>query len=266
MRVMPASPSLKHCVRVASQAAREAGALLAKRVGRPHRIDTKTSAIDLVTEVDRAAENLIFRRLLGAFPDHGFQGEERPRLRGETPYRWVVDPLDGTTNFVHGVPLFGVSIALACHNTLLAGVIFDPIRSELFAAYRNGGATLNGRRMRVSTTARLSSGLLSTGFATSFRKHSKRYLRWLKSFELGSRAVRRIGSTALSLAYVASGRLDGFYEDHLWPWDIAAGILLVRESGGRATDFSGKDPDLERGELIASNGKFHRAIVSRLSH
>lgn len=262
---MPTAPSLKHCLRVASQAAREAGVLLVKHAGRPRRIDTKSSAIDLVTEVDRAAEDLIFRRLLGAFPDHGFQGEERPMQRGKTPYRWIVDPLDGTTNFVHGVPLFGVSIGLTYHNTLLVGVIFDPTRSELFAAYRGGGATLNGKRMRVSTTTRLSSGLLSTGFATSFRKHSKRYLQWLKTFELGSRAVRRIGSTALSLAYIASGRLDGFYEEHLWPWDIAAGILLVREAGGRVTDFSGKNPDLERGELIASNGKIHRAIISRLS-
>jgi len=262
---MSSSPSLKHCVHVASQAAREAGALLTKYVGRPRRVDTKKSAIDLVTEVDHAAENLIFRRLHRAFPDHGFQGEERPRQRGKGPYRWVVDPLDGTTNFVHGVPLFGVSIALACNNAVLAGVIFDPMRNELFSASRGQGSSLNGRRIRVSGTSRLGSGLLSTGFATSFRRHSQRYLRWLKTFELDSRAVRRIGSTALSLAYVASGRLDGFYEERLWPWDIAAGVLLVSESGGRVTNFSGGDPDLERGELIASNGRIHRSILSRLS-
>lgn len=263
MQAMPSS--LDRMVRVAIQAARQAGTVLTAHVGKPLHVETKRSAVDLVTNIDRASEALIARRLLGAFPDHGFQGEEHPLRHGTAPYRWIVDPLDGTTNFVHGVPLFGVSIGLLHRERLQAGVIYDPSRRELFVAVRGRGAFLNGKRLRVTSTRRLAQSLLSTGFSTTFRAHAMRYLRWFRTFESSSHAVRRIGSTVLSLAYVAAGRLDGFYEQGLWPWDMAAGLLLVEEAGGRLSDFHGRPPHLSEGELVASNGHIHRAMLDILS-
>ena len=252
-------------VRVATQAARRAGVVLAARVGEPLRVETKRSPVDLVTEVDRASERLISRTLLRAFPDHGIQGEEGALRRGTADYRWIIDPLDGTTNFVHGVPLFGVSIGLLRRERLQAGVIYDPIRRELFVAVRGRGAFLNGRRLRVASTRDLARSLLSTGFSTTFQVHAARYLRWFRIFESNSHAVRRIGSTVLSLAYVAAGRLDGFYEQGLWAWDMAAGMLLVEEAGGRISDFHGRPPRLGEGELVASNGRIHHAMLEVLS-
>ena len=259
----PSSP-LDRFLRTATQAARQAGAILAAHVGKPATVETKRSAIDLVTDLDRASEDLIPRILLKAFPDHGFYGEERPRLRQDAPYQWIVDPLDGTTNFVHGLPLFGISIGLAHHGTILVGVIYDPMRKELFTAAKGRGAFLNGKRIAVSPTRRLGQSLLSTGFASTFRERHHRYLSWFRAFEMRSQAVRRIGSTALSLADVAAGRLDGFYEQHLWPWDVAAGLLLIHEAGGRVTDFRGRPPKIEQGEVLASNGRIHRQMLNVL--
>ena len=252
---------LMRYARAAAQAARAAGRLLARHVGRPASVKTKRSAVDLVTEIDRASEHLIHRLLRRACPDFGFLGEERGARRAEAPYRWVVDPLDGTMNFVHGVPLFGVSIGLVHEQTLLVGVIYDPMRKELFSAVRGRGAFVNGRRLAVSHTAHLSTGLLSTGFSSKFRTNRQPYLGWFQTFESKSHAVRRLGSTALSLAYVAAGRLDGFYEQDLWPWDIAAGILLVREAGGRVTDFNGHPAALGEHRVVASNGRIHQQML-----
>jgi myo-inositol-1(or 4)-monophosphatase len=199
-----------------------------------------------------------------AFPDHGFYGEEHASLRQQARYQWYVDPIDGTTNFVHGLPLFGISIGLVDRKRIVVGVIYDPMRDELFTAVKGHGAHLNGRRLHVSSTRDIAHSLLSTGFPSEFRRQPQPYLRWFLMLESRSRAVRRIGSTALSLAYIAAGRLEGFYEQRLWPWDIAAGILLVEEAGGCTTNLNGRPPVLEEGQLLATNGRIHQALLRLL--
>ena len=258
---MSAAIPVERVARVAIQAARKAGVLLAAHVGAPSTVHTKRNPADLVTEIDRASERLIARIVKRAFPDHGFYGEEHARRRLDSPYRWYVDPIDGTTNFVHGLPLFAISIGLAYRQAMLVGVIYDPIRRELFLAMKGRGAFLNGRRLRVSRTRSVARSLLATGFPNEFRRQPQPYLGWFLTLEARSRAVRRLGSTAISLAYVAAGRLEGFYEQQLWPWDIAAGLLLVQEAGGRVTDFSGGAPVLHDGKLVASNGRIHAELL-----
>ena len=261
-------PAASHPTRfltVASRAARAAGALLAARAGRPRRVETKRNAIDLVTEVDRASERMIHRAVQAAFPAHGFQGEERTRTHPGAPYQWIVDPVDGTMNFVHGMPTFAVSIGLHHEGRPLAGVIYDPMRRELFSGLAGHGAWLNGVRIRVSRAPHLSTSLLSTGFPSAFRRTPRRYLKPFEAFQSCCHGVRRMGCTTLSLAYVACGRLEGFYEQHLWPWDIAAGMLLVQEAGGRLSDFRGRPAQLHRGELVASNGLIHHEMLSHLT-
>ena len=260
MQPMP-HPSLAHCARTAARAAREAGTLIAKFAGRPSSVTTKRSANDLVTEIDRASERLIHRRLHRAFPTFGFVGEEHGRRRQTAPSRWIVDPVDGTINFVHGMPFFGVSIGLEHQGSLVVGVIYDPLRRHLFVGTRGGGAWLNGKRLRASRNRTLGDSLLSTGFSSKFRRQPQPYLRWFQALEARSHAVRRLGSTALCLAYVAAGWLDGFYERDLWPWDIAAGLLLVEEAGGRVSDFKGKPVALTRGRVVASNGLIHDEML-----
>lgn len=250
----------------ATRAALAAGALLARHVGRPRRVTTKRSAIDLVTEVDHAAERLIRRLLHRASPRFGFLGEEYGAQRAKAPTRWIVDPLDGTSNFVHGLPLFGVSIALEHRGEILVGVIYDPMRRELFVATKGQGAFLNQRRIRVSPTRRLSHSLLSTGFSFHSLTHTQPYLRWFQTLQQRSHGVRRIGTTVLSLAAVAAGRLDGFYERDLQPWDLAAGALLVEEAGGRITNMEGRPVVLGEGRLVASNGHIHRELLQVLAH
>jgi myo-inositol-1(or 4)-monophosphatase len=249
----------------AARAARAAGALLAQYVGRPKQVATKRSAIDLVTEVDRAAERLLHARLHRAFPQVGFLGEEHG-ARGDTAAgRWIVDPLDGTNNFVHGLPLFGVSIGLEQRGRIVVGVIYDPMRRELFVALKGRGAFLNGRRLRVSATRTLARSLLSTGFSTTFLRQDQPYLGWFRAVQRHSHGVRRLGSTVLSLAAVAAGRLEGFYERDLWPWDMAAGMLLVEEAGGRVSNLAGRRPRLASGELVATNGRIHHQLLRTLA-
>lgn len=249
----------------ATRAVLAAGPLLTAHVGRPRRVGTKRSAIDLVTEIDRAAERLIERILRRASPAFGFLGEERGERRQEAPYRWIVDPLDGTTNFVHGFPLFGISIGLEHRGEILVGVIYDPMRRELFVATKGGGAFLNRRRIHVSSTRTLAKSLLSTGFSFHSLTHAQPYLRWFQTLQQRSHGVRRIGTTVLSLAAVAAGRLDGFYERDLWPWDIAAGMLLVQEAGGRVTNLEGNAASLGEGRLVASNSHIHRELLQVLA-
>jgi myo-inositol-1(or 4)-monophosphatase len=254
--------SLQSCLEVATRVALRAGKLQAAHMGRPRTVGTKRSAIDLVTEIDKASERLIAEAITSKFPDHGYQGEEGADINPDSPYRWIVDPLDGTTNFVHGVPVFGVSIGLLHQGTIVLGVIHDPTQRETFTAVKGRGARLNGRRMRVSPVRRLEDSLLSTGFNENFRTDPTRYLEWFTAFQHRTHAVRRMGSTALSLAYVAAGRQDGFYEKDLGPWDIAAGLLLVEEAGGRVSDFQGREvKQLEDGKIVASNGHLHRAML-----
>ena len=255
---------LKRYVNAASRAARSAGALLARHAGRARTVTTKRSAIDLVTEVDRAAERLIQRSLKRIDPSFGFLGEEHGEVRDGAAARWIVDPIDGTMNFVHGLPIFGVSIGLQYAGTLVAGVIYDPMRRELFTATKGGGAFLNGRRIRVSPTQKLSHSLVSTGFSSTFLTQDEPYLSWFKALQRRSHGVRRIGSTVWCLAQVAAGRLEGFYEKDLWPWDIAAGLVIVQEAGGRTTGFDGRAPTLEGRQLVATNGRIHNELLNVL--
>jgi myo-inositol-1(or 4)-monophosphatase len=261
------SPTLlARCVRAAERAAVAAGRLLRRHAGRPRTVSMKRSAIDLVTDVDRAAERLIQNALKRVGPSFGFLGEERGERRDGASTRWVVDPIDGTMNFVHGLPIFGVSIGLEHEGRMVGGVIYDPSRKELFSARRGGGATLNGRRIRVSAARNLAHSLVSTGFSSTFLKQDEPYLSWFKALQRRSHGVRRIGSTVWCLAQVAAGRMEGFYEKDLWPWDVAAGLVIVQEAGGRATSFDGGPPVVGRGqlELVVTNGRIHSELLSVL--
>ncbi|HTV82076.1 MAG TPA: inositol monophosphatase family protein [Acidobacteriaceae bacterium] len=226
--------------------------------------------VDLVTEADRASEKLIVERLSAAWPDHGIFGEEGARRRLDCEYRWYVDPLDGTTNFAHGFPTFCVSLGLERRRPglsdgedgeLVAGVIYDPTRDELFATEAGRGAWLNGRRMRVSATETLSEALLATGFP-SRKRHANPNIHFYQEFTLRSHGVRRAGSAALDLAYTACGRLDGFWEFNLNSWDTAAGALLVLEAGGTMSGFDGQPFRLDSHEVLATNGRLRQELMA----
>jgi myo-inositol-1(or 4)-monophosphatase len=255
-------------VPAASAIAREAGARLREFFTQGVVTEYKGDA-DLVTVADRTSEKLIRERLAVAFPEHGIYGEEGTRDRMEGEFRWYVDPLDGTTNFAHGFPQFCVSLGLEQRaaglapgegGTLAAAVIYDPMRDELFVAERGRGALLNGKPMRVSRTPALYEALVATGFP-SRKRHASPNIHFYQEFTLRSHGVRRAGSAALDLAYVAAGRLDAFWEFNLNPWDTAAGILLVEEAGGKVTDFSGGHFKLDSREILASNGLIHAELL-----
>jgi myo-inositol-1(or 4)-monophosphatase len=225
--------------------------------------------VDLVTVADRTSEKLIRERLAAAFPEHGVYGEEGTRDRLDAEYRWYVDPLDGTTNFAHGLPHFCVSLGLEKRDpglnanqdgTLVAAVIYDPMRDELYTAERGRGARLNGRTIRVASTPDLAESLVATGFP-SRKRHQSPNVYFYQEFTLRSHGVRRGGSAALDLAYVAAGRLEAFWEFNLNPWDTAAGILLVEEAGGLVTGFSGSPFRLDSREILASNRRIHAELV-----
>jgi myo-inositol-1(or 4)-monophosphatase len=244
----------------AVEIAREAGALLATMFERRVAIETK-GEYDLVTEADRASERLVVERLSTHFPAHGIVAEEGGGHESASGYRWYVDPLDGTTNFAHSFPMFNVTLALEDSGELIAGVIFDPIRNELFAAERGSGAYLNNRRIRVSQTKRLSDSLLATGFP-SRKRHLNLNIHFYHQLAMLTHGVRRCGSAAIDLAYVACGRLDGFWEFGLNPWDMAAGRLLVAEAGGKHSGMHGEPHQLRGPDLLVDNGLIHDEIVS----
>ncbi len=255
-------------VSAASDIAREAGAQLREFFAQGVETEYKGD-VDLVTVADRAAEKLLHERLGEAFPDHGIYAEEGTRERLDSEYRWYVDPLDGTTNFAHGFPHFCVSMGLEHRpagtapeedGTLLAAVLYDPLRDELFTAERGRGAWLNGRPIHVSGTRDLAESLVATGFP-SRKRHQNPNAHFYQEFTLRSHGVRRAGSAALDLAYVACGRFEAFWEFKLNPWDTAAGILLVLESGGRVTGFSGDPVRLDSREVLASNGLLHAELL-----
>jgi myo-inositol-1(or 4)-monophosphatase len=224
----------------------------------------KKGPIDLVTAADLAAEQEFRSRVANAFPDHVVLGEEGPpaAIRPAGRCRWIIDPLDGTTNFAHGLALFCVSIALEVDGEVEIGVVYDPVGQELFTAERGGGARLNGQRIRVSTCADIGDGLLCTGFPYSIRERRLRQVEVFAAFLGRARAVRRLGSAALDLCYVAAGRLDAFWEEQLHAWDMAAGALIVREAGGRVSNYDDDAVDLTAGgSIVASNGLLHRAML-----
>jgi myo-inositol-1(or 4)-monophosphatase len=239
--------------------AREAGALLANFAERRIGFELK-GEFDLVTEADRASEALIVERLRSHFPSHAILGEEGGDREGSSDYRWYVDPLDGTTNFAHGFPAFNVTMGLEHKGELIAGVILDPIRNELFMAERGSGAFLNGKRIQVSKAARIEDALVATGFP-SRKRHLNVNVHFYYQLAMMSHGVRRAGSAALDLAYVACGRLDAFWEFGLNPWDIAAGVLLIREAGGTCSDMYGGPFKIRNPHLLADNNLLHSGMV-----
>ena len=249
----------------AIQVAREAGNLLVQRLGAAQ--ITNKGDIDLVTEADIAAEELIIDRIRSHYPLHGILAEESGETVQEgssrSDWKWIIDPLDGTTNYAHGYPCFCVSIALEQAGALEIGVVYDPMRNEMFAAERGQGATLNERRIKVSNVEELNRAMMCTGFPYDVRTRPD-FARDFTNFTLHAQAVRRDGSAALDLAYVACGRFDGFWEDGLNPWDIAAGAILVSEAGGRITNFQNEPLDIYTKKVVASNGLVHNAMLNLL--
>lgn len=248
--------------------AREAGRMLLERFGRHLQISNK-GAIDLVTEADLAAEAFIIERIKSYYPRHQILAEEsgasETRFAGEgLDYRWIIDPLDGTTNYAHGYPCFCVSIALEHKGEITLGVICDPVRDELFAAERGAGATLNERRIHVSDVDDLSRALLCTGFPYNVREYAD-FARHFTNFIMHAQAVRRDGSAALDLAYLACGRFDGFWEEGLHPWDVAAGVLLIEEAGGRVSRYDNSPFNIYTPPILASNALIHDEMIRVLA-
>jgi myo-inositol-1(or 4)-monophosphatase len=249
---------------VAVELAEAAGAMLRDELGRTRRIAFKDSPVNLVTEMDPRAEALIVERLRREFPDDAILAEERGQLAGGSGRRWIIDPLDGTTNYAHGMPIFAVSIALEIDGRIALGVIHDPSQRETFASERGRGAWLDGARLAVSSTKRLDESLLATGFPYNIRETADTNFPEYAAFSLRSQAVRRMGSAVLYLAWVAAGRLDGYWELRLGAWDTAAGSLMVEEAGGRVTNLSGGPLDLGAPQIVASNGLIHDEMLATL--
>ena len=253
-------------LRKAIEASRLAGETIRHYANQVRKLDIKNKAHnDFVTKVDREAETQVVRLLQRAYPDHAFWGEESGRIGGESEYEWIIDPLDGTTNFLYGLPQYSVSIALKHKGRLMVGVVYDPLRDETFAAARGDGATLNGRRIRVSDRTSLQNALLGTGVPFRADQNLDLYLKSLKALVPDTAGVRRMGSAALDLAYVASGRFDGFWELGLKEWDMAAGILLIQEAGGLIGDWDGNNTHLQSGNIVAGNPKVFKDMLKRLN-
>lgn len=247
----------------ATDAVLRAGAIQKARFGSRFQIFRK-GTIDLVTEVDRACEEEILALIRGRFPRHDIVTEETRLERTGSRELWFIDPLDGTTNFAHGYPVFCSSVALAVGGELVAGAVYDPLREELFTAERGGGAYLNGRRLHVSSSSELLTSLLVTGFPYDLERDLTGPLRLFNRFMAHARAIRRDGAAALDLSYVAAGRVDGFWEVRLQPWDVMAGALMVEEAGGRVSRFDGSPIGLEADEVLATNGALHAPMMAVL--
>lgn len=250
---------------VAVAAGEKAGAILLGYAKSGFRIEHK-NPINLVTDADHAAERCVIDHIHTRFPTHSFLAEEQGRIeQSPSPYLWIIDPLDGTTNFAHGYPAYCVSIGLEYRGRCVLGVVFDPSRGDLFTATEGCGAQLNGHPIYVSNTSTLDNSLLVTGFAYDIRESPRNNLDHFAKFALKAQGIRRTGSAALDLCYVAAGRFDGFWEVKLSPWDMAAGSILVKEAGGRLTDFLGRDLSLYGQELVASNGHIHHDMLTVLN-
>ncbi|HMB72184.1 MAG TPA: inositol monophosphatase family protein [Gammaproteobacteria bacterium] len=251
-------------VNIAIKAARLAGTVMIRQLNRLESLPVaEKSHNDFVTEVDRRAEEIIIEVIRDHYPEHAILAEESG-ADGEHEFQWIIDPLDGTTNYMHGFPVFSVSIAVAAAGELQHGVVYDPLRQEIFAASRGQGAQLDGRRIRVSKAVALRGSLIATGFPYRMTEENiDRYLNMLRGVMIETAGVRRPGSAALDLCYVAAGRVDGFWELGLSKWDIAAGALMIREAGGRISDFAGTDAYLDSGNVVAGTPKVYAAL-SRL--
>ena len=249
---------------IAVRAARNAGNIIVRAMEHVDRLNiTEKSENDFVTEVDNAAEQEIIRTIKNAFPSHAIMAEESG-TQGENDFQWIIDPLDGTTNYLHGFPQFAVSIALKNKQTIEQAVVYDPLRQELFTASRGRGAHLNNRRIRVTSRRSLEGALLGTGFPFKQQEDLDTYLATFKALFPMTSGIRRAGSAALDLAYVAAGRLDGFWELGLRPWDIAAGALLIEEAGGFISDFAGDKNFMQSGNVVAANPKIQKLILEHI--
>jgi myo-inositol-1(or 4)-monophosphatase len=249
----------------AIETARDAGQILIEKYGRKINI-SKKGEINLVTEADLASEELIIERIQSYYPKHSILAEEAGNavvIGGDNTWKWIIDPLDGTTNFAHGYPCFCVTLALEHDTEIVLGVTFDPTRNELFAAERGHGASLNGKPIRVSETEALSEALIVTGFPYDFKRRDD-FARHLTRFLVESRGVRRDGSAAIDMAYVACGRFDGFWEEGLNPWDMAAGLLLIEEAGGQVSGYKGANFNIYEPPIVASNGLIHSQMLDVL--
>lgn len=246
-------------VEAAAAIAREAGAMLSTFFERRIGFELKGD-YDLVTEADRSSEQLVIERLRSRFPSHSIVAEEGGAHSGSSDYCWYVDPLDGTTNFAHGFPMYNVTLALEHAGQLIAGVVFDPEHDEMFSAERGSGAFLNDRPIHVSKVARVEDALVATGFPSK-KRHQDINVHFYYQLAMITHGVRRAGAAALDLAYVASGRLDGFWEFGLNPWDMAAGTLLIEEAGGSCSDMRGAPARLRGPHLLADNGAIHQGML-----
>lgn len=250
--------------RVAVEAIWEAGHVIRQRIGSPGLVRAKATA-DYVTEVDKQCEELLLRSIRSSFPSHGLLSEESPFKGWEPGITWILDPLDGTTNFIHGFPMVSISVAVALDKEPVLGLVLDPLREELFLARRGRGAELNGHPIRVRQEASVSDALMATGFPHRAKHYLSPYVAALERILKEANDLRRAGSAALDLAYVACGRLDGFWEAGLKPWDVAAGSLLVLEAGGRVTDFWGKPGYILNGHIVAGPERIHSFLMEQLA-
>ena len=249
----------KEFKKIAIQAALKAGEILNKNRGRVKRVDFK-GKINIVTEIDLLSERIILKIIKKNFPDHSILTEESKEQKTDSDYKWIIDPLDGTTNYAHDFPSYCISIALEKEGNVILGVVYNPLLEELFTVETGKGAFLNKRRIQVSSTSSLSKSFLATGFPYDIRESKITNLDHFANFAVRSLAIRRAGSAALDLCYLAMGRFDGFWELKLSPWDTAAGTLLVKEAGGRVTDFEGKKYSIYSKHLLATNGRIHQQM------
>ncbi len=250
---------------IAIEAAKEAGKFLSHSLGKIKSIERKEGQErNLVTNVDKQAEKMIVQKIHRHFPAHNILAEEGTKGNEQSEYCWIIDPLDGTTNFTHGLPIFCVSIGLQKNGETICGVVYDPNRDELFSAEKNAGAFQNGKKISVSSTDTLIRSLLVTGFPYNITENPDNCIEHFVNFLMQGQAVRRLGSAALDLCYVANGRFDGFWEVFLNPWDMAAGALLVEEAGGTVTHFNGAQHSIFGKNILASNGKVHQQMMSVL--
>ncbi len=254
---------LDHIKRIGITAARNGAEVLQAYFGRVSTI-TKKGAVDLVTEADTESENRIIATIRSAFPDHALLAEESGHADGHADYTWLIDPLDGTTNFAHGVPVYAVSIALAIKGRIVVGIVLNPASGELFTALAGRGAHLNGRAIAVSQIATVSESLLATGFPYEFAGRLETVMARFRSCAAVSQGVRRIGSAALDLCYVACGRFEGFWEELLKPWDTAAGYLIAAEAGATVTNFQNQPYCLDHVDILVTNGRIHQEMLALL--
>ena len=250
-------------LQVAMAAAKEAGRIQMLHSGHSHQIEYK-GEFNPVTLVDKLCERAIVQKILDTFPDHDLLTEESPFESKGSPWKWIIDPLDGTTNYFHEFPFYSVSIALEIEGEVRLGVIYHPVLNEFFHAEKGKGAFLNGNRISVSRIDDLNRGFLCTGFPYDVRENTDFYLSYFRKFLTRSFAIRRPGSAAIDLSYLAAGRFDGFWELKLHPWDVAAGSLMVTEAGGRVTDFQGRPFNIYSEEILASNGLIHQAMLEAI--